>query len=284
MQPLGPIYTLDLFPEMQSQLLHLLSTLTPSEWAAPTACDGWSVKDIAAHMIADDLGVVSRGRDGHSGLDWFDASSYGSLVASINRQNDEWVRAMRRLSTELICELLWMSGEQLFEYFCALDPHAIGGAVSWAGPDPAPVWLDIAREYTEGWAHQQQIRDTVEGLRADGSAAGLRDRRFFAPVLDAYARALPHTFRDTNAPDGTHVRLVIDGDAGGSWSLVRGGGSWALWAGVEAAPAASVTMDQDVARRLFTKGMAPAAARERASLAGDAALAARVLETVAILG
>jgi uncharacterized protein (TIGR03083 family) len=284
MQPLGPIYTLDLFPEMQAQLLHLLSTLTPGEWAAPTACDDWSVKDIAAHMVADDLGVVSRGRDRHSGADWFDASSHQSLVASIDRQNDEWVRAMRRLSPQLICELLWMSGEQLFEHFCALDPHATGGPVSWAGPDPAPVWLDIAREYTEGWAHQQQIRDAVAAVRDDGSATALRDRRFFAPVLDAYARALPHTFRDTDAPDGTHVRLVIDGEAGGAWSLVRDGGAWGLWSGVDAAPAASVTMDQDVAWRLFTRGMTPAAARERASLEGDAALAARVLETVAILG
>jgi uncharacterized protein (TIGR03083 family) len=284
MQPLGPIYTLDLFPEMQAQLLHLLSTLTPAEWAAPTACDGWSVKDIAAHMVADDLAVVSGGRDRHSDADWFDASSYESLVASINRQNDEWVRAMRRFSPRVICELLWVSGEQLFEHFCTLDPHATGGPVNWAGPDPAPVWLDIAREYTEGWTHQQQVRDAVETPRGDGSARGLRDRRFFAPVLETYARALPYTFRGTNAPDGTHVRLVIDGEAGGTWSLVRDGPSWGLWTGVEAAPAASVRMDQDVAWRLFTKGMAPAAARDRALLEGDAALAARVLETVAILG
>ncbi len=28
-------------------------------------------------------------------------------------------------------------------------------------PWPAPVWLDLAREHTEGRTHQQQIRDAV---------------------------------------------------------------------------------------------------------------------------
>ena len=34
-------------------------------------------------------------------------------------------------------------------------------AVNWAGPEPAPIWLDPAREYTERWVHQQHIRDAV---------------------------------------------------------------------------------------------------------------------------
>jgi hypothetical protein len=52
MQPVGPIYTLDLFPEMQTRLVRILSSLTPDGWGAPTVCDGWSVKDIAAHIVA----------------------------------------------------------------------------------------------------------------------------------------------------------------------------------------------------------------------------------------
>lgn len=275
MRPLGPIYTVDLFPETQIQLMHLLSSLKPDEWAAPTVCDGWSVKDIAAHIIADDFGVVSRGRDGHR---WWSAGvdSLDELIAAINAQNEAWVSATRRLSPQIICDVLWMSGEQLYEYLCTLDPHAIGGPVHWAGPDPAPVWLDIAREYTERWAHQQQIRDAT-------GRPGLRDRRFFASVLDTYVRALPHTYRDTAAPEGTHIRLVIEGEAGGTWSLVRNAPRWSLYTDVERAADASVTLDQDTAWRLFTKGITPAAAREQASLEGDPSLVAQVLETVSIL-
>lgn len=62
-----------------------------------TICAPWSVKDLTAHVIGDDLGVVSRGRDGFIGAD-----SYGALVAAINEQNEQWVRAMGRLSPGVI--------------------------------------------------------------------------------------------------------------------------------------------------------------------------------------
>ena len=34
---------------------------------------------------------------------------------------------------------------------------------------------------------------------------------FLAPVLDTFVRALPHTFRDVVADDGTRVALTIPG-------------------------------------------------------------------------
>lgn len=43
-----------------------------------------------------------------------------------------------------------------------LDLNALGGPVEWAtGSDPAPAWLDIAREYMERYIHQRQIRDAT---------------------------------------------------------------------------------------------------------------------------
>lgn len=43
----------------RSDLLDFLRTLTPEQWNAPSLCRGWSVKDVAAHMISyDDLGIV----------------------------------------------------------------------------------------------------------------------------------------------------------------------------------------------------------------------------------
>ena len=41
----------------------------PSEWQTTTACPGWTVKDIALHLLDDELAWLSRGRDGDlSGL------------------------------------------------------------------------------------------------------------------------------------------------------------------------------------------------------------------------
>jgi len=57
----------------------------------------------------------------------------------------------------------------------------------------------------------------------------------------------------------------------------------ALYTGVETPPAATTTLDQETAWRLFTKGTTRDEARERATLLGDVALAAQVLRTVSVL-
>jgi uncharacterized protein (TIGR03083 family) len=284
MKPVGPIYVNDLFDDERALLLSTLESLSREQWDMPTICAGWSVKDIAAHLIADDLGPVSRRRDGHAGT-WF-SGEWDDLLRFINRQNEDWVAAMRRVSGPLIVELLRFSGERVFAVYRSLDLDSMGPVVDWAGPDPAPMWLHVAREYTERWLHGQQIYDALGVRRA-------KERRLFGPVLDTFVRALPHTYRDVDAPAGTHVLLEITGEAGGRWSLVRESGPkqgdteaqspWGLFEAVETAPAAIVTLDQETAWRLFTKGIDPVTARDRATIAGDVELGEVALRTVSIL-
>jgi hypothetical protein len=145
------------------------------------------VKDVALHLFGVDVGNLSLRRDGFSDP-WWDGAR-DDLVSSLNQWNETWVAVARRLSPRLLCELLRVTGEEVASYFFSLDPAAIGGPVSWAGPDPAPVWLDIAREYTERWVHQQQIRDAL-------GRQGLAEPRYLAPVLATFVHALPYTLRE----------------------------------------------------------------------------------------
>src|SRR5215472_15423795 len=116
MHPPQPVLTAALFPEERAQLLDLLATLTPEQWDRPTICPGWSVKDIAAHILGDDLGKISRQRDGFFAT----APAPGEdIITLVNRINGEWVQATRRLSPRLICELLEASGKALFPLFAA---------------------------------------------------------------------------------------------------------------------------------------------------------------------
>lgn len=107
MNPLPPVNAVPLFPEERTALLDVLSSLTPHGWSRDTACPGWSLRDIAAHLLADDLGRLSGGRDkhrsGHIAPSAADASP-GAVVASsperfeaelldfVNRQNELWWR------------------------------------------------------------------------------------------------------------------------------------------------------------------------------------------------
>lgn len=280
LEPLSPIDAVPLFPGERAALLDVLAGLSEVEWAKPTVCAGWSVKDVSLHLLGVDVFKLSGQRDGFvspnfaSGLD---VSTWDGLLAAIDRQNGHWVEATRRISPRLLVEFLRFTGEAVAEHFGSLDLTRLGMAVDWVGPDPAPVWLDVAREYTERWVHQQQIRDAV-------GKPGLTEREWLHPVLDAFVRALPRALRDLDLPGGTRVAVEIIGDAGGTWVAERlPAGGWTVGRGATAGAAATVTVDQDIAWRLFTRGLPPEAAAERAAVAGDPAAICRVLRMVSIL-
>jgi uncharacterized protein (TIGR03083 family) len=272
--PVEPVLVVDRFTPMLDALLALLHDLDDAAWDLPTAVPGWSVKTIAAHLLGGDVGILSRQRDGHSTVRHAPAQ-WQDLVSFVNEWNGIWVAATERVSPRLLCDLLRFTGDQVSAFFGSRDPWAIGGPVSWAGPMPAPVWLDLAREYTERWHHQQQIRGAV-------ARPGLTDPPFLAPVLATFVHALPHSFRDVHAPDGTRIALDITGDAGARWLLERQVASWHLFRSDEPA-SAEVTLDADTAWRLFTRGLGSSEAEKRAAVTGDKELARRLFHAVAVI-
>lgn len=253
------------------------SALTPEadEWHRPVHGGEWTVKDLAQHLLGDEINILSGKRDRFSET-FALIHTWNDLIALINHRNAVWVEATRRMSPRVIMDLLHITGDQANEHFRQLDPFATGGPVNWAAPDPAPVWLDVAREFTERWHHQQHIRDAVGKPGAAGP-------EFLGPVLAAFVRALPVTFRAVDAPVETAVTLVITGPAGGRWTVVRVEDRWQLYQGAVEAAQAVVELPEDIAWRLFTKGITPAQARGKATLSGDPSLGERVLETVSIL-
>ena len=270
-----PILVVELFPELRGHLLELLEGLSAEEWNLPTAARLWSVKDIALHLLGGDVGILSRKRDGFT-QPGRSLEKWEDLVAFINELNQTWLQATGRLSPRVLCDLLAHTGPQAEAYFASLDPFALGDPVSWASGDAAPVWLDIAREYTERWHHQQQIRDAA-------GRPGLYAPRLFAPVLDAFVRALPHTFQDIAAAENTRVQLRLEGEAGGVWCLRKGAKGWELLVGEMEKPSAEVTLKSADAWKVFTRGLSGQQARERARIRGDESLGAKVLQTVSVI-
>ena len=280
MQPLEPVLVVDLFPLERQLLLQLLAQLDDEEWQQPTVCAGWTVKDVVLHLLGDDIGYLSSKRDAFDSLALSgtrpDFSVWDTLVAFLNERNALWVEASRRMSHQLACTFLALTGAELYQYLKSLDPFALGDTVSWASPDPAPVWLDIAREYTERWLHQQHIRDAV-------NRPGFKEPQFLAPILDTFVRALPRTFRSVYAPDGTTILLHIAGESGGEWLLQREQSTWLLGKPATSEFDASVILDQDTAWRLFTKGISKEEAMQHATLTGNKELARKLLDTVSII-
>ncbi len=283
MQTLEPVLVVDLFPLERQALLQLLAQLDEEEWQEPTVCVGWTVMDVVLHILGDDIGFLSSKRDAFDSLAISgtppDLSVWDNLVAFLNERNALWVEATRRMSHQLACTFLALTRAELYQYLKSLDPFVPGDTVSWAGPNAAPVWLDIAREYTERWLHQQHIRDAV-------NRPGLKEPQFLASILDTFIRALPRTFRSVHAPNGTTILLHISGESGGEWLLQREQSTWLLGkpgtSDVEHVDA-SIVLAQDTAWRLFTKGISKEEAMRYTTMSGNEELARKLLDTVSII-
>jgi uncharacterized protein (TIGR03083 family) len=275
LRPLEPVLVLDRFAPLHAELIRLLRGLGADDWDRPTACALWSVRDIAAHLLDDDLRRLSFHRDRQPPPGSGPVSG-AELVALVNRMNAEWVAVARRMSPRVIVDLLEVTGPWVVDLFRATDPFAPGfWGVTWAGEQSSPHWFDVGRDYTERWLHQQQIRDAV-------GAPPLTGREWLHPVLDLFVRALPFAYRDTAAAPGTTVVFAIDGAAGGEWTLRRDG-QWTLYGGRTAGPTATVALTDDTAWRLFSKGLRDEAARARVAVTGDQALGAVALTALAVL-
>jgi len=274
--PLPPIETRHLFREINAGLLDLCASFTPNDWAKPTVHADRNVKDLVAHLLDGSLRRLAIQRDGHF-LQAPDMRSFSDMVAFIQQLNREWIVAAKRLSPRVIVDLMMRADDEVAALFSSLESHAPSPfGVAWAGEEWSESWFDMAREYTEKWHHQQQIRDAV-------GRPGFKERRFLHPVLDTFLRGAPHAYRNARAADGTTVEITISGEAGGKWQLVCDADRWMLVSDCPNEPATHIEFDADSAWRLWTKGLDGEAVRAKSLVRGDESLAAPLFGMVTIM-
>ncbi|GAA4404078.1 maleylpyruvate isomerase family mycothiol-dependent enzyme [Nibrella viscosa] len=279
MQSLPAISTLALFPVLHEKLIMLLRSLPAEDWQLPTLCKGWSVKDIASHLLDGNFRRITLYRDQYQSPEKTDIRSYHDLIDYLNRLNNDWVRATRRLSPRLLTDLLAQTGAEVYNLFKALPPNEPAiFSVAWAGEAVSPNWFHIAREYTENWHHQQQIRLAVN------QPDGIMTTELYYPLLDTFMRALPHTYRQVTAREGTLLQVSVTGEGGGNWYLYREQQAWhLLYHPPFRQPSDRVTIDGRIAWRLFTKGISREAAEPYVQQEGDGAITAPILGMVSVM-
>lgn len=268
-----PILAAALLREVDGQLLELLRGLTAEEWERPTIAGQWRVRDVAAHLLDTALRKLSLVRDGFRPP----IEPFPDLAALINRRNAEGVALYGRLSGPVLLALLDVACRESAAFHESLDPFAPAAfPVSWAGESESLNWFDTARELTERWHHQQQIR-----LAA--GRPGIETPRWYFPVLDCFLRVLPHAYRHVAAEPGDLVRFTISGECGGCWFLYRDDAGWRLLPEAAGREVAHVTIPQAIAWRVFTKGIARPEAMRQITVTGSQAIGWHVLEAVAIV-
>jgi hypothetical protein len=273
-----PIYITHLFPELDRLLLECLRTLIPADWERRTVAAQWSVKDVVAHLLDGNIRAWSVLRDGYRGEKYSGPDSYDDLVIFLNKLNADWVSAFRRVSPAVLTDLLEITGKPYCEYMQSLDPSAPAAIpVAWAGESESENWFHIAREYTEKWHHQQQIRHAI------GDDGILLMERFYLPYLDTSMRGLPHHYRNVHAGAGTTIRFTVSGLNSALWYLVRANNKWELYSEYDATISCSVEIEKSVAWRIFTKGISTSEAQSCICVEGEQKLGNHVLGMIAVM-
>ncbi len=259
-------------------MLELLRSLTPADWDAQTIAPAWKVKDVAAHLLDTQLRKLSVVRDDYRPGPPPRFTSPADFPAFINRLNREGVEMYRRLSPDVLISMMEVASRASAEFHRSLDPMAEAAfGVSWAGEERSVNWFDTARELTERWHHQQQIRLAT-------NRPGIMTPELYGPVLDCFMRALPYHYRDQPGEPGTHVRFNVSGDCGGSWYLFHTDERWEQVESPKGRQVAEATIPQEIAWRIFTKGIDREGASAQLTVTGDRALGLHVLQMVSIIG
>ena len=193
-----PILCAPLLRRVDEKLIELLRSLPASEWDAQTVAPRWQVRDVAAHLLDTVLRKLSIVRDSWY-VETVDVRSPQDVVTLVNRLNEEGVSVYRRLSPPVLIDLMKLACEQSAAFHESLDPYAPAVfGVSWAGEATSPNWFDTARELTERWHHQQQIREATH-------RPGIMTPELYHPVLDCFLRGLPHVSRNIEASSVTEM-------------------------------------------------------------------------------
>jgi uncharacterized protein (TIGR03083 family) len=266
-----------LLPRERAALLDLLGPLTPEQWARPTVCLGWTVHHVTGHIVHGYLRKLSGLRDGHRG--GYFAGPREELPAFLAQINGQFADLAVTLSPAVLIDLVAHYGPQLDAMWAAADLTAAGSDVSWIVPGvPAPAWVDLGRELSELWIHQQQVRDAA-------GVAGGRDPELLRAVLDTLVRSLPRALAEVTAAPGATVTVEVTGDLSAAWPVVRDQDGWRLVPAADrgGAELARVRMPADLLWRVASRGVAPDEAAAAAELTGDQSAGRAALGLLSII-
>jgi len=274
------IETLHLFPKLTEKLLELLSSLDTSDWLKSSPIKGRTVKDLVSHIIDGSLRKISSQRDNFfDNTNVSEINSYEDLVNHIQKLNKDWIDISRRLSPKILIDLLEYSDKQFYNMLKTLNPNETAiFPVAWAGESESKNWFDIAREYTEKWHHQMQIRLAL-------NKQILMDTEYTEPLYDTFMLAVPNLYNVfTDFKDGDKIKFSITGILNKSWIIEWRKSKWEFSNSGFTDIHTSVELPDDIAWKIFTNTVTDKEKYKSCiKITGDNSVGLRILDLVTVM-
>jgi len=241
--------------------------LSSSEWALPTECPGWDVKDQLSHLIG-----IERTIMGEPAPD-FDGPFGGHVRTDFAKGNEPWIAVRRpRPGAAVRAEFVEVTGTRLAQLGALTADEWAAVGPSPTGEVPYAVFMEV-RAF-DSWVHEQDARRALDRPGGSGNRAS-------AIALGRVEGAMPFVVgKQAGCADGTAVRFEISGpgDDGRTFTIAVDGGR-ARPVGDDVPPTVTLSLSSiDLVRlgcgRVGAEGLEAAGT---VSVQGDAAVGRRVL-------
>jgi uncharacterized protein (TIGR03084 family) len=188
-----------------AELDGILAGLDDSDWARPSACEGWSVADVVVHLTQSDDGAVAsvEGRLPEAGM---------TMSRSGEHNVDDWAEVMvneaRGTPPSEVLERWRTTTAAMREAFDRCD---LSARVPWVTGRLSARTLATTR-LSECWIHTGDVGAAFG--RPPSASPGLRH------IARLAWRTLPYAFAEAGRDPSGPVAFDLTGPAGERWDLV----------------------------------------------------------------
>jgi uncharacterized protein (TIGR03083 family) len=184
--------------ETWSGLAEACFELSSNEWALPTECPGWDVKDQLSHLIG-----IERSIMGEAPPEW-EGPPGDHVKNDVAAVNEAWVAVRRPLEGAAVRdEFVEVTGTRLGQLESQTEDE--WAVVGWSpvGQVPYAVFMEV-RAF-DSWVHEQDARRALDRPGGSGNLAS-------AISLGRVESAMPFVVgKKADCADGTAVRFEISG-------------------------------------------------------------------------
>ncbi len=172
--------------------------LSAQEWALPTDCPGWDVKDQLSHLIG-----IERFLMGEPVPPW--GEPLGPHVRNdFAASNEPWIAVRRSVpGPEIRAEFMAVTRARLAQLDALGDAEWAASVWSPIGETPLAMFMEI--RVFDSWTHEQDVRRALD--RPGGSATAAS-----AMAIGQAQAIMPRVVgKQAGCPDGTVARFEISG-------------------------------------------------------------------------
>ena len=189
-----------MFEDVWGDIAGLCDDLTDEQWALPTDCPGWSVKDHVAHMIGTERMLLGEQPDAPP------VDDAPHVRNDIGKANEQWIASYRPLSGRAVLDEFRAVTRRRLEALRAMS-NDDWNREGFTPEGPGPYRQFMAIRVFDCWYHDQDIREAIDRLGYfDGPVPDLTIERI-------PPKGLPYVVgKKAGAPPGSTVVFEVYGE------------------------------------------------------------------------